>query len=478
MPHRWRPPGLDAIWSVGRPVPYRIRPPHGSREGSRPDPAAKPGFMEVAVPLTLGAADYPHRCTISAEVRDASNQAVGAETQVQVHPADFYLAMALPARYRNLGDRVEVPVRAVDLAGERVAASGVKVMVERTWSEAKERAEGGRMVFDGYVDKTEKVKTCELTIAAEGADAQCALPPLKEGSYEVRIETTTADKRLIASAGNFRVVGSRRTWRPSTQEKTLSLETSAQKVTPGESVDVAVHAPWQGGRGVLVLDRKGLREFQPFTFAGADAGTASFRFTADDSWTPQVHVRAFVVAPIDPRRRPQRPEVLSAKAAVTQGSEHRRLEVRVEAPAKAGPGEKVELAAFVRDAAGEPVAGRVALWAVDEAVLALTDYEVPDLLPSFVPGGDAGTTSYDDYRAVLWPYTPIHDDPWLSGSWGYGRGYGAGFGRGGGRAGVLGGSVGGCRRRASGSRPRRCSSPTSRPTRAAWRARRRCCPRT
>ncbi|MFZ6177102.1 MG2 domain-containing protein [Nannocystis pusilla] len=443
MPHRWRPPGLDASWVVGRPVPYRVRAQHGSREGSRPDPAAKPGFMDIAVPLTLGADDYPHRCTISAEVRDASNQAVGAEAQVQVHPAEFYLAMALPARYRNLGDRVEVPVRAVDLAGRRVAAAGVKVMVERTWSEVKERAEGGRMVFDGYVDKTEKIKTCELTLTAEGADAQCALPPLKEGSYELRAETTTEGKRLIASAGNFRVVGSRRAWRPTTAEKTLSLETSAQKVTPGESVDVAVHAPWQGGRGVLVLDRKGLREFQPFTFAGQDGGTANFRFTADDSWTPQVHVRAFVVAPIDPKRRPQRPEVLNAKAAVAQGSEHRRLEVRVEAPAKAGPGEKVELAAFVRDAAGEPVAGRVALWAVDEAVLALTDYEVPDLLPSFVPGGDAGTTSYDDYRAVLWPYTPILEDPWLSGSWGYGRGYGSGYGRGGGHAGVLAGGAGG-----------------------------------
>ncbi|PCC74442.1 hypothetical protein SAMN02745121_06702 [Nannocystis exedens] len=441
-PRRWRPPGLDSSWVVGRPLPYRVGTQPGPRERTRPDPAAKPGFMEVAIPLTLGAAGHPHRCTISAEVRDASNQAVGAEAQLQVHPADFYLAMAMPAGHRRAGDRVDVPVRAVDLAGARVAKNGVKVMVERTWSEVQERAEGGRMVFAGYVDKTEKIKTCELTTAAEGADARCELPPLEEGSYQLRAEVTTADKRTVATVGSFWVAeGSRRKWVPRPQEQRLSLETSAQKVTPGEAVDVAVHAPWRGGRGVLVLDRKGLREFQPFRFA--DAGTASFRFTSDDSWSPQVHVRAFVVAPIDPQRRPQRPEVLSAKATVAQGSEHRRLQVRVEAPNKAGPGETIELAAFVRDAAGAPVAGRVALWAVDEAVLALTDYEVPDLLPSFLPGGDAGTTSYDDYRAVLWPYTPVADDPWLSGSWGYGRGSGSGYGSGGGvHGGVLGGSAG------------------------------------
>ncbi|WAS90261.1 Ig-like domain-containing alpha-2-macroglobulin family protein [Nannocystis punicea] len=443
-PHRWRPPGLDSSWAVGTPIPYNVRAPAGPRTGTSPDPAAKPGFLEAAVPLDLGSPLYPHSCSISAEVRDASNQAIGAETQVQVHPADFYLALALPPGYRRAGDRVGVPIRAVGIAGQRVAVAGAKVLVERTWSEVQERAEGGRMVFDGTVDKTERIKTCELAIAAEGDDVRCDLPPLKEGHYQLRVEVRTADRRDVATEGHFWVSGAPRPkWTPTPQPKTLSIEASAQQVTPGETVDVAVHAPWKGGRGVLVLDRKGLREFQPFAFDGADVGTASFRFTADDSWTPQVHLRAFVVAPIDPKRRPERPEVQNTRATVTQAAEHRRLQVRVEAPAKAGPGDKIELAAFVRDAAGEPVAGRVALWAVDEAVLALTGYELPDLLPSFLPGGDAGTSSYDDYRAVLWPYTPVRDDPWLSGLWGYGHGYGYGAGGSSHGGAVMGGSVAG-----------------------------------
>ncbi|MDC0723246.1 Ig-like domain-containing alpha-2-macroglobulin family protein [Nannocystis bainbridge] len=440
-PHRWRPPGLDSTWAVGESIPYRASGGRGPRTGTSPDPNAKLGMLEVATPLTLHAAEFPHRCTISAEVRDASNQAIGAEAQVQVHPADFYLAMGMPPGYRHTGDRIGVPVRAVGLGGQRVAVRGAKVMVERTWSEVKERAEGGRMVYDGTVDKTERVKSCTLDVAAEGPDVRCELPALKEGSYQLRVEVLTADKRAVASEGNFWVVGATRSkWVP-TPQKTLTVETSAQQVTPGESVDVAVHAPWRGGRGVLVLDRKGLRQFKPFTFKGADSGTADFQFTADDSWTPQVHVSAIVVAPIDPKRRPERPEVLSTRTTVTQGSEHRRLQVRVEAPAKAGPGDKVELAAFVRDAAGEPVVGRVALWAVDEAVLALTDYEVPDLLPSFLPGGAMGTRAYNDYSAVLWPYTPVHDDPWLSGTWGYGRGFGSGSGHGSRTASVRGGSA-------------------------------------
>ncbi|MBZ5711403.1 Ig-like domain-containing alpha-2-macroglobulin family protein [Nannocystis pusilla] len=431
--NRYRPPGLDSSWWVGEPLHYGARYPGGARSLASADPNAKPGLREVEVPLTLGDARDPHRCTISAEVRDASNQAVGAEAQLQVHPANFYMALALPAGHRRAGDRVGVPIRAVDLAGARVAAKGAKVMVERTWYEVQERAEGGRMVFDGHVEKTERVKTCELDVPAEGADPRCELPALKEGSYEVRVAVTTADKRHVGAAASFWVApGDRakkkRVVMPAVTK--LSIEASTADVSPGDPVDVAVHAPWKGGRGLLVVDRKGLREVQPFAFTGADSGTASFSFVADDSWSPQVHMRAFVVAPIG-AKRPERPEVLSTRTTIEQGVEHRRLQVRVEAPVKAGPGDQVELAAFVRDAAGEPVAARVALWAVDEAVLALTDYEVPDLLPSFLPGGDVGTSSYDDYRAVLWPYTPVPDDPWLSGSWGYGRGYGLGSGHGG-----------------------------------------------
>lgn len=427
-PHRYRPPGLDSSWVVGAPLADGVRVYATARRHAGAEPSARPGLRELEVPLALVAEEHPHRCTISAEVRDASNQAIGAEAQVQVHPADLYLALGLPPGGRRAGDRVGLPVRAVDLAGARVAAKGAKLLVERTWSEVQERAEAGRMVFDGWVEKSEKVKTCNLDVPAAGDEPRCELPALKEGSYEVSVELTTADARRVRTVGDFWVAPATRQqrWVPQPQPKRLTIETSVASVSPGEPVDVAVYAPWQTARGILVLDRKGLREVKPFTVAGGNP--ANFRFTADDTWTPQVHVRAFMVAPIDAKDRPLRPEVVSTRATIEQGAEHRRLQVRVEAPPKAGPGERVELAAFVRDDAGQPVAARVALWAVDEAVLALTDYEVPDLLPSFLPGGDVGSSAYDDYARVMWPYTPILADPWLSGTWGYGRGYGSGRG--------------------------------------------------
>ena len=61
-----------------------------------------------------------------------------------------------------------------------------------------------------------------------------------------------------------------------------------------------------------------------------------------------------------------------------------------------------------------------------ETLLALTDYEVPDLLPMFLPGRGTASDEYDDYRSVLLPYVRVAEDPWMASGWG--RGSGAGFG--------------------------------------------------
>lgn len=425
-PDRYRPPGLDGTWSVGVAPDYRMRVGYGPRSFAAPRPEDRPGLMELPTATAHVGDEHPHRCTISAEVMDASMQAIGAETGVQLHPAPFYLAIGAPQGRKQAGDRAAVLLRAVEIAGARTAASGAKLVVERTWSEVQEKEEGGRKVFAGYVDKTETIKTCTLELAATGDDARCELPPLKEGTYTLRASVGAGAGRKAASEGSFWVArASRQRWVASTPSPYLDVEASATSVTPGEAVEVAVQAPWKGGRGLLVLDRQGVRELRPFAIGD---GPATFRLETDDTWTPAVHVRAVAVAPMASTKLKERPDVQSDEVVIAQGAEHRRLQVRVDAPAKAGPGDRIELAATVRDGAGAPVGGRVALWAVDEAVLALTDYEVPDLLPAFLPNGGAGARVFDDYHAVIMPYAPVGEDPWMSESWGYGRGYGSGMG--------------------------------------------------
>ena len=446
---RFRPPGLEDRWSVGEPIPYVSVYRPAAPSIVLPEPAKPtPGRREFDDPGAAGDARYPHRCTTSVEVQDASMQGIGAEAGFAVHPAAFYLALALPGGYYHTAGEagLRVPLRAVDPQGARVAARGAQLVVTRDHRERSYKQEGGKPVFNGWVDRSDPVTRCKLDAPAAGPDPECALPPLQEGTYNFAVEAREPDSERVArTLASFHVWPKRRdsdiNWRTRPISADLEVLTDRDTVHPGETLEVAVRGPWPGAHGQLTLARGGIRETFPVVLTDKEA---LFKFTVDDTWTPDVYLVATVVPPSTSASTP-RPVVHRASARVRQDFEHRRLRVAVDAPATAGPGDTVDLAVRVRDDHDQPLAARVALWAVDEAVLDLTGYEVPDLLPTFIPQRQAELAFSDDYHTLLWPYYAQPDDPWFAtgslGAGGTGRGFGSG--RGSSAAMVQGGSFGG-----------------------------------
>ncbi len=445
---RYRPPGLEDIWSVGEPPPHNVRyRSNGPRviEGIPTGSVQRTGHREIQLGNNLDQPRYPARCTASVEVQDASMQGIGAEAGFAVHPAAFYLALAAPRGYHQAGEQgLKVPMRAVAIAGPRVAVAGAELQITRSWTERSYKTEGGKQVFDRWVERSEKLGLCKQDLPAEGADPSCPLPPLKEGNYELRVHASEAGSTRVAhTVTNFHVYPKNPyrdiSWRSRPIDR-LEVLTDKQEVRPGDTLEVAVRGPWPGARGNLVVARGGIRDTYPVVLTDKEH---IFKFTVDDTWTPGVYFQASVIQPPGPNHR--QPEVERASAQVRQDFAHRRLKVAVDAPAKASPGQQVELAVRVSDEQDRPSSARVALWAVDEAVLDLTAHEIPDLLPDFIPRRDAELSARDDYSRILYPYFVVPDDPWFSpyGSLsGIGSGTGYGRGAGGGMAGRSGAAIG------------------------------------
>ena len=438
----YRPPGLEDMWDVGESPPYTHHgwPPRVVEGEPKID---TPGRRELQDGGRLQDSRYPHRCTTSVEVQDASMQGIGGEAGFAVHPAAFYIAVAAPSGYLEAGQRVRVPLRAVDPAGKRVAVAGIELDVTRHWRERSFKPEGGKQVFAGWAERSAKVKRCNFDVPAAGDDPVCALPPLLEGRYELAATAKEPGSTRVAhTLTNFyayvKTPASDNTWLSEPVER-LEVLTDRKNLLPGAALEVAVRAPWPDAHGTLVVARGGIRETYPIALTG---NQQLFKFTADDTWTPNVEFQAIVIQPSKPGASIQ-PRVHQATALVQQNFEHRRLQVTVAAPPRAGPGQQVVLGVSVRDELGRPTAARVALWAVDEAVLDLTGHEIPDLLPDFIPGRSAETQESDDYSDLLYPYTAHPWDPWFAvgglGLTGRGsgggssssHGYGGGAGRGG-----------------------------------------------
>ncbi|MEZ4382231.1 MAG: MG2 domain-containing protein [Nannocystaceae bacterium] len=425
----YRPPGLDPRWSVGS---YDERYYGAQRTPTTLVPlASRPrGAVEFPLATRTRAEGLAERCSVSVEIRDASLQGIGAEDSYVVHPAAHYLAIGRPEAALLAGDRYAVPLRGVRFDGQRVAGVATQVTVERTYDAPVYRQENGRKVLYGSEPKTEAVATCDLRPTASGDDPTCDPGVLKAGSYSV-VARATIDGHGTRSAASFWVrerpqSAALYSWPAPSR---LEIRTTADEVKPGDALEIHVRSPWPELRsGVLTLARAGIREHHALRFRDGDAVV---KLTADDAWTPRMILDATAVR----TRGASLPKIERATATVTQGFEHRRLQVAVDAPAEAGPGDEVAVRVQVRDAAGEPSAAHIAFWAVDEAVLALTSYEVPDLLPTFIPRDGGDVSHFDAFSTLRHPFTARRGDPWLNelaygtmSSYGSGYGSGAGFG--------------------------------------------------
>jgi uncharacterized protein YfaS (alpha-2-macroglobulin family) len=172
----------------------------------------------------------------------------------------------------------------------------------------------------------------------------------------------------------------------------VALVPDRKDYRPGDVAKVLVMAPFAPAEALLTLRRDGLVRHERFTMAG---GSHTLEVPIEDAFVPNVHVQVDLVGRA-PRLRddgepdpalPPRPAFASGTIDLSVPPLARALTVGVKArEAELEPGGRTTIDVELKDAAGRPVAnGEVAVVVVDEAVLALTGYRLPDPLEAFYP---------------------------------------------------------------------------------------------
>ena len=160
---------------------------------------------------------------------------------------------------------------------------------------------------------------------------------------------------------------------------------------PGDTAQVLVQAPFATGSGLLVIARNG-DHVDHHASTVAD-GSAVVQIPVTEADLPNVEVTIEVVGST-PRTAddgtpspdaPQRPAFAIGGLSLPVSTASRTLDVTATpAASQLAPGRRRRVDVGCTDAAGPPVAGaELAVVVVDEAVLALTDYELADPLGTF-----------------------------------------------------------------------------------------------
>jgi hypothetical protein len=401
--------GARATWSVVRSSTYFSPPRHdgytfgrqtwGQDEGEPPQDSGifatgegvidAKGNLAMALGPVEAIADRPADYSIEAQVQDVSRQTVAGRAHILVHPAAFYLGLGKQSLFTEVNKPYALPVAAVLPDGAEQPGVNVKVTaLLRSWHAVKKKGVGG--VYQSITEPVDEVKgACEVSTGAESAPANCTLTLADAGFYTLRAEAKDQDGRLALSTTALYVIGPGfAAWQRGDSPR-VEIVPDKSEYNVGDVAHLLIKSPYPECLALVSVEREGVRERHVQKLTGT-ANAIDVPIT--EEMVPNIFVGAVLQRPrveqggIEPGDDPGRPSVRAGYAELSVGRSVKRLSVSVTVPkAEWRPREKVQVHVAVKDSTGLPRKAEVTLYAVDEAVLRLTDYKVPDPVDEMFP---------------------------------------------------------------------------------------------
>jgi alpha-2-macroglobulin len=326
----------------------------------------------------------PSSVTAEATVTDVNRQAWTARSVLLVHPSDTYVGLRLQKPFVERGARYAVEAVATDLDGGAVAGRAIEVIAQRL--EWKHGAKG-------WEETPVDAGRCALTSTA--GVVRCDLRADEGGSYRIRATVSDARGRKSLSETRIWVSGGKTAENRGLEQEKVTLVPDKREYRVGDTAEVLVVSPLVPAEGLLTLRRSGLVRSERFRLTDS---THVLRIPIEEGFVSNLHVQVDLVgaAARDDAKNVKRPAYASGRVALSIPPASRTLAVAVATRDKAlSPGGQTSVELLVKDAAGRPVPqGEVAVVVVDEAVLALTGYKLPDPLALFYQARQPGVSDH------------------------------------------------------------------------------------
>jgi len=314
-----------------------------------------------------------------ATVMDVNRQAWASATTLLVHPANLYVGMRSQRYFVERGTPLEIELIVTDLDGNPVADRPVKVQAARLeWK------------YNGTSWEEVEADVQDCTVGSQVDPVACTFQTATGGEY--RITATVADEmsRLNKSQITRWVSGGKRPIARKVEQEEATLIPDKETYQPGDMALILVQSPFSPAEGLLTVSRSGILYTERFRI---EQDTITLEIPIEDAHTPNLNIQVDLTgaaARTDDQGTPL-PDV-PARPAYAKGTLNlkippvlRTLSLEVTPLDKElEPGGETTLDLTLTGASGEPVEGaELAVVVVDEAILALTNYQMADPLAVF-----------------------------------------------------------------------------------------------
>ncbi|WP_420641997.1 alpha-2-macroglobulin family protein [Candidatus Leptofilum sp.] len=334
-------------------------------------------FLQIDFEALEG--NRPFTVRAEATVMDVNRQAWSSNTSLLVHPADLYVGLRSDSTFVEQGEPLEIEAIVTDIDGEAVADTAVSITAARLeWNYSN----------SGWREEAVDVQTCDVTSAGE--PVTCTFETDAGGQYEITAVVTDAQGRQNQSQLTRWVSGGKQPVQRNVTQETVTLIPDKEAYQPGDVAEILVQSPFGAAEGLLTLSRNGILSTEQFTL---EDGSSTLRIPITEDHIPNLTVKVDLAGSA-PRTDdageeladvPPRPAFATGSLNLSVPPYSRELSIAINPQSDSlEPGAETAVSLTVTDANGQTVPNaEVALVVVDEAILALTGYQLRNPLDIF-----------------------------------------------------------------------------------------------
>ena len=321
----------------------------------------------------------PQSVVAQATVMDVNRQAWSSTTTLLVHPADLYIGLRSERYFVERGTPLKVDFIVTDLDGNPVENRPVEITAGRLEWKTKN---------GNWVEEVVDVQTCAVLSTPE--PDTCSFETPLGGSYQITAIVTDELGRKNQSRFTRWVSGGQQPPARKVEQEKITLIPDKEIYKPGDTAQILVQSPFSPAEGMLTVSRSGILYTTRFHIEG---GSITLNVPIEDEHIPNLNIQVDLVGSA-PRTDdqgeslanvPPRPAYASGQLNLSIPPLQRTLSLQVTPDQdKLEPGGETTLTVIVKDAHGVPVSdAELAVVVVDEAILALTNYQLSDPLNIF-----------------------------------------------------------------------------------------------
>jgi alpha-2-macroglobulin len=321
----------------------------------------------------------PTNITAYANVQDVNRQNFGGAVNLLVHPSELYVGIRSSRLFVQKGEPIVVESIVSDLDGKLIANREIRM-----------RAALIDWVFEKGEYRERETNPQDCIIKSGNDPVKCRFETKEGGVYRITASVIDDRERRNESEMTVWVAGGKQPPRRDLAQEKVELIPDRKDYRPGETAEILVQAPFFPAEGVVTLRHTGLAKSERFTMSSA---SHTLKIPISDDLVPNIHVQIDLVGASSrtdsegkaDAKLPKRPAFASGTLNLSVPPAKRKLAVTVTPRDKeTEPGAETYVDVELRDADGKAVnGGDVALVVVDEAVLALTNYDLADPLDTF-----------------------------------------------------------------------------------------------